>query len=55
MVTPGTVTCPKKGCGEDVMIDEINDPMGKRFFCRVCAHEFTEAEAQGAKLPMGRV
>ena len=37
------VVCPK--CGEDrspTMISEINDPMGKRFYCCCCGHEFRE-------------
>lgn len=40
MVTPGRVTCPK--CLEDrpTLISEITDPLGKRFYCCVCGHEF---------------
>lgn len=39
-VQPGTIPCPK--CKEDrpTLISEINDPMGKRYFCCLCAHEF---------------
>lgn len=39
-VQPGPVPCAK--CGEDrpTLISEINDPLGKRYFCGVCAHEF---------------
>lgn len=44
MATVGTVTCPQKGCGEDrvSLIHEINDPMGKRYYCCVCGHEFKQ-------------
>lgn len=42
MITPGAVTCPQKGCGEDrpTLIHKITDPMGERFYCCVCGHEF---------------
>lgn len=40
MVTPGTVVCEK--CGEDrpTLIHKIVDPLGERFYCCVCGHEF---------------
>lgn len=39
-VLSGAVVCPK--CGEDrvTLVTEVIDPMGKRWFCSVCAHEF---------------
>ena len=38
----GAVVCPK--CHEDrvTLIHEISDPMGKRFYCCCCGHEFRE-------------
>lgn len=45
VVQPGDIACPK--CGEDrpTLITEVVDPMGRRFFCAVCAHEFRETKA----------
>ena len=39
-VQSGEITCPR--CGEDrpTLITEVIDPMGRRFYCAVCAHEF---------------
>lgn len=39
-VQPGAVACPR--CTEDrpTLITEINDPMGKRYYCCVCGYEF---------------
>jgi hypothetical protein len=48
MITPGAVVCPK--CTEDrpTLISEINDPMGKRYYCCVCGHEFREGSELSA-------
>lgn len=47
MVKIGDVVCPR--CGEDreTLVTPVEDPMGKRWFCSVCAHEF-RAGAQHA-------
>lgn len=39
-VQPGPIICPK--CGEDrpTLVTEVIDPLGKRYFCSLCAHEF---------------
>ena len=36
----GAVACPK--CHEDrvTLVTEVIDPMGRRWFCSVCAHEW---------------
>jgi hypothetical protein len=40
MTIVGDVACPR--CGEDrvTMITEVIDPMGRRYFCCLCALEF---------------
>lgn len=45
MVTIGDVACPR--CDEDrvTMISVIIDPMGKRYYCSMCAYEFREQES----------
>lgn len=44
MVTLSAVTCPR--CREDraSLITEINDPMGRRYYCCVCGLEFKPPE-----------
>jgi hypothetical protein len=32
--------CPKCGEWRATLISQIIDPMGKRYYCSVCAHEF---------------
>ena len=46
MVKVGEITCPK--CGEDreTLITPVIDPLGKRWFCSVCAHEFRVIEVR---------
>lgn len=48
-VQPGTITCTK--CGEDrpTLIHEITDPLGKRYYCCVCGHEFQSSELSQPK------
>jgi len=38
MNIPKDVMCPK--CGEHRLLDVIQDPMGERIFCKVCAFVF---------------
>ena len=51
MVKVGAITCPK--CGEDreTLITEVIDPMGKRWFCSVCAHEFKVTSSELSPKP----
>jgi transposase-like protein len=41
-MTFSAVTCPKCGEWRATLVTEVIDPMGKRWFCSVCAHEFKE-------------
>ena len=43
MTTFSAVACPKCGEWREKLITPIDDPMGKRFYCCVCAHEFRES------------
>lgn len=40
MMTASDVVCPKCHEWRTTLITEINDPMGKRFYCCCCSHEF---------------
>jgi transposase-like protein len=44
----GGVVCPK--CGEDrvTLVTEVIDPMGKRWFCSVCACEFRQSSERSS-------
>lgn len=50
-VLNGAIICPK--CGEDrvSLVTAVIDPMGKRWFCAVCAHEFREGSELLKKVP----
>jgi hypothetical protein len=47
MTTAQDVMCPK--CGEHRLLDVIQDPMGERMFCKVCAHEFQKGSELSPK------
>jgi formate dehydrogenase maturation protein FdhE len=32
--------CPKCGEWRATLISQITDPLGERYYCAVCAHEF---------------
>lgn len=51
---PGPVSCTK--CGEDrpTLISEIIDPMGKRYYCCVCAHVFWVKRSEHSPDPVTR-
>jgi hypothetical protein len=46
MITFSAVTCPKCHEWRATMITEVIDPMGKRYFCGCCAHEFRATSSE---------
>jgi ribosomal protein S27AE len=44
MVTFSKVTCPKCGEWRETLITLVIDPLGERYYCGVCAHEFKESD-----------
>jgi hypothetical protein len=48
MIAFSAVTCPKCQEWRATMITEVIDPMGKRYFCGCCAHEFKALDSPPA-------
>jgi hypothetical protein len=46
MITFADVPCPKCGEWRTSLITTVIDPMGKRFSCDCCAHEYRETSSE---------
>jgi hypothetical protein len=46
MITFAEVSCPKCGEWRSTLITIVIDPMGKRYSCDCCAHEFKDTSSE---------